>query len=78
MGADLYVAGTPAAVPGRYGTLGNADSDRVVGRAHAVSRPVVDGLAAAECGLLVTALADLAWQRIGEDARCPECRRIAG
>ncbi|RBY85851.1 hypothetical protein [Blastococcus sp. TF02A-26] len=75
MGADLYVAGTPTAVPGRRGT---ADSDRVVGRAHAVSRPVVDGLAASECGLLVTAVADLAWHRIGEDARCPECSRIAG
>ncbi|WP_029429740.1 hypothetical protein [Blastococcus sp. URHD0036] len=78
MAADLYVAGTPAAVPGRSGVLGIAEGDRVVGRAHAVSRPVVDGLAASECGLLVTALADLAWQRIGEDARCPECRRIAG
>ena len=78
MGADLYVVGTPAAVPGPPRTSGAADSDRVVGRAHAVSRPVVDGLAASECGLLVTALADLAWQRVGEDARCPECRRIAG
>ena len=78
MGADLYVAGTPAAVPGRPGSAEVLDIDRVVGRAHAVSRPVVDGLAASECGLLVTALADLAWQRIGEDARCPECRRIAG
>jgi hypothetical protein len=76
MGADLYVAGTPAAVPGRAG--GVPGSDRVVGRAHAVSRPVVDGLAASECGLLVTAVADLAWHRIGEGARCPECSRIAG
>jgi hypothetical protein len=75
MGADRYVLGTPAAVPGRPGV---ADADRVLGRAHAVSRPVVDGLAAAECGELVTAVVDLAWQRIGEDARCPECRRIAG
>ena len=74
MGVDLYVAGTPAAVPGRDA----GHSDRVVGHAHAVSRPVVDGLAAAECGELVTAVADLAWQRVGEGARCPECRRIAG
>ncbi|MGY1746432.1 hypothetical protein [Blastococcus sp. SYSU D00695] len=77
MGADLYVVGTPAAVPGRADT-GTAGSDRVLGRAHAVSRPVVDGLAAAECGELVTALADLAWQRVGDGARCPECHRIAG
>ncbi len=77
MGADLYVAGTPAAVPGRPGP-GAAGADRVVGRAHAVSRPVVDGLAAAECGELVSAVADLAWHRVGEGARCPECTRIAG
>lgn len=77
MRADLYVAGTPAAVPGRPGT-GVADTDRVVGRAHAVSRPVVDGLAAAECGELVTAVADLDWHRVGAGARCPECTRIAG
>jgi hypothetical protein len=78
MAADLYVVGTPAAVPGRAGTRAEDAADRVLGRAHAVSRPVVDGLAAAECGALVTAVADLAWQRIGESARCPECRRIAG
>ena len=77
MGADLYVAGTPAAVPGRPGP-GAVDSDRVVGRAHAVLRPVVDGLAAAECGELVTAVADLAWQCVGVGARCAECSRIAG
>lgn len=77
MGADLYVVGTPTAVPGRAGQ-GAGDADRVVGRAHAVSRPVVDGLAAAECGELVTAVADLAWHRVGDSARCPECRRIAG
>ncbi len=77
MGADLYVAGTPAAVPGRPGA-GAVESDRVVGRAHAVSRPVVDGLASAECGELVTAVADLAWHRVGAGARCVECSRIAG
>ncbi|MGY1743451.1 MULTISPECIES: hypothetical protein [unclassified Blastococcus] len=78
MGADLYVAGTPAAVPGRAGDGAGELADRVVGRAHAVSRPVVDGLAAAECGELVTAVSDLAWHRVGAAARCPECSRIAG
>jgi hypothetical protein len=45
--------------------------------AHAVARPVVDGLAASVCGVLVTAIADMDWHDVGAVSRCAECQRIA-
>ncbi|MGY1813796.1 hypothetical protein [Blastococcus sp. SYSU D00820] len=45
---------------------------------HAVSRPVVDGLAASVCGVLVTAIADRDWHAPGSEPRCEECARLAG
>ncbi len=77
MTASLYMTGTHAASVER-GPLGqNRDEDRPVSVAHAVARPVVDGLDASVCGVLVTAIADLDWSALS-GPRCEECRRIAG
>jgi hypothetical protein len=45
--------------------------------AHAVARPVVDGLEASVCGVLVVAAAGEDWPASGAH-RCEECARIAG
>jgi hypothetical protein len=46
--------------------------------AHAVARPVVDGLDSAVCGQLVTVSAAEDWITAQTAARCAECTRIAG
>ncbi|MCA0144444.1 hypothetical protein [Blastococcus sp. LR1] len=46
--------------------------------AHAVSRPVVDGLEASVCGVLVIAHAAADWPAAGGGPHCEECARIAG
>ncbi|UOY03874.1 hypothetical protein [Blastococcus sp. PRF04-17] len=46
--------------------------------AHAVARPVVDGLDASVCGVLVTAAAGRDWPSASDGERCEECARIAG
>lgn len=71
MTASLFVSGTPVVCGG-----GRAESDADV--AHAVSKPVVDGLEASVCGLLVTAVAAQDWPAARPAQRCPECSRIAG
>ena len=52
--------------------LGTADDV-----AHAVARPVVDGLESSLCGVLVIATAAEDWPAAGA-GRCEECARIAG
>ena len=64
MTASLFVTSTPLA------------SDP--GVAHAVARPVVDGLELSVCGVLVSADAGQDWVASPAAPRCPECSRIAG
>jgi hypothetical protein len=74
MTASLFVTGT------RVGPVGldlrSAGSPQDV--AHAVAKPVVDGLEASVCGELVRAAAADDWPSAGHAARCEECARIAG
>jgi len=65
MTASLFVTGT------RVGSIGH-------GLAHAVAKPVVDGLDASVCGQLVRATAAEDWPSAGPAGRCEECARIAG
>ena len=71
MTASLFVSGTRVV---RVGQRAESDADV----AHAVSKPVVDGLEASVCGLLVTAVAAQDWSAARAVQRCPECSRIAG
>lgn len=75
MTASLYATTAPVYAVAR--PAGHAPSDRPA-TAHAVSRPVVDGLTASECGLLVDASADHEWRDVSGAEKCPECRRVAG
>jgi hypothetical protein len=79
MTASLFVTGTPAASTGRRRR--EDDGDPIAPGlhvAHAVARPVVDGLEFSVCGLLVTATAAEDWLAVRDTARCEECARIAG
>ena len=78
MTSSLYVTGTHVASV-EHGALRDGPNLRRAGAlAHAVARPVVDGLAASVCGVLVTAIADMDWHNVGAVSRCTECQRIAG
>ena len=46
--------------------------------AHAVARPVVDGLESSVCGVLVVARAAADWPPTGGGPHCAECIRVAG
>ena len=70
MTASLFVSATPVVRVGQ----GASEADV----AHAVSKPVVDGLESSVCGLLVTAVAAQDWSAARNAQRCPECSRIAG
>jgi hypothetical protein len=73
MTASLFVTGTHALGVGR------GDDDQAQdGLAHAVAKPVVDGLDVSVCGLLVTAVAGQDWPAVPTAPRCEECARIAG
>jgi len=78
MTASPFVTGTRVGSIG----LGLRDADRGAGRledvAHAVAKPVVDGLEASVCGQLVRAAAGDDWPSASHTARCEECARIAG
>jgi hypothetical protein len=78
MTASLFVTGTPAAAAGRRLRADGDPIGPLVGVAHAVARPVVDGLSASVCGLLVTATAAEDWLAVRSAPRCEECARIAG
>jgi hypothetical protein len=71
MTASLFVTGTRVAWIGR--PVGEPDDV-----AHAVARPVVDGLESSVCGELVTATAADDWRLVRSAPRCEECARIAG
>jgi hypothetical protein len=78
MTATPLVIGTPVPSVGRDpGTCGSA-LGRAGDVAHAVARPVVDGLDSAVCGQLVSASAAEDWRTAQTAARCAECTRIAG
>ena len=78
MTASLFVTGTRVGSIG----LGLRDAHPSPGRpedvAHAVAKPVVDGLEASVCGQLVRATAAQDWPSAGHAERCEECARIAG
>ncbi|TYP86742.1 hypothetical protein [Blastococcus xanthinilyticus] len=76
MTASLFTTGTCVGWTGRDPRAAGAGSDE--GVAHAVARPVVDGLASSVCGLLVIAAADLDWMSVGSATRCEECARVVG
>ncbi|MFW3168892.1 hypothetical protein [Geodermatophilus sp. CPCC 206100] len=76
MTASLYVTGTHVASLERDPLRDGRDLNRLVNVAHAVARPVVDGLAASICGVLVTAIADMEWRAAWAVPRCEECERI--
>jgi hypothetical protein len=78
MTAGLYVTGTHVASVERTRLPDGGDDNGVGSTAHAVSRPVVDGLAASVCGMLVTAITAMDWADARAVPRCQECRRIAG
>ena len=78
MTSSLYVTGTHVASVGHDPLRDGRDMRRAVMLAHAVARPVVDGLASSVCGVLVTAIADMDWPDVGAVSRCAECQRIAG
>lgn len=83
MTASLFVTGT------RVGSIGYGLRDAATPHpgarprgpedvAHAVAKPVVDGLEASVCGQLVRATAAEDWPSAGHAERCEECARIAG
>jgi hypothetical protein len=77
MTTSLYVTGTHVASVEHDPLRDGRDLRRAGTVAHAVARPVVDGLAASVCGVLVTAIADMDWHDVGAVSRCAECQRIA-
>ena len=78
MTTSLYVTGTHVASVEHDPLRDGRDHlRRAVTVAHAVARPVVDGLDASVCGALVTAIADMDWHDVGTVSRCAECQRIA-
>jgi hypothetical protein len=65
MTSGLYVTGTHVAWV-EHGPPPDGRGLRRAGTvAHAVARPVVDGLGASVCGVLVTAIADMDWHDVG-------------
>ena len=78
MTASLYVTGTHVASVAPAPRRDGDELDGGARLAHAVARPVVDGLADQACGVLVTAIADLDWQMVWGVPRCEECERLVG
>ena len=78
MTSGLYVTGTHVASVEHDPLRDGPDLWRAVTSAHAVARPVVDGLAASICGVLITAVADMDRHDVGAASRCALCQRIAG
>jgi hypothetical protein len=76
MTASLYVTGTHVASMERHSLGDGRAMKRLDGVAHAVARPVVDGLASSACGVLVTAIAGLDWHAVRGVPRCDECQRV--
>jgi hypothetical protein len=76
MTTSLYVTGTHVASVERDPLCEGQNRNRVANLAHAVAKPVVDGLERSVCGVLVTAIAHLDWQMVWGVPRCQECERI--
>jgi len=70
MTASLYATSTYAASAAHHPGAGR--------QAHAVARPVVDGLDQSVCGVLVSVRAWQDWTTVSGANRCEECARIAG
>jgi hypothetical protein len=73
MTASLFETGTHVASVAHHPLDGTEGA-----LAHAVARPVVDGLDQSVCGVLVSATADVDWRAVEDAPRCEECCRIAG
>lgn len=78
MTASPSVVGTRDAWVGREPRAAGPAVGRSGDVAHAVARPVVDGLDSALCGQLVTASAGEDWATSRTSPRCEECSRISG
>jgi hypothetical protein len=78
MTASLFVTAQSVGPIGRDLRPEDCGSARLDGVAHAVAKPVVDGLESSVCGLLVRASAAEDWPATPEVDRCEECARIAG
>jgi hypothetical protein len=78
MTASPLVIGTHAASIGRDPRAAGPALNRSGDIAHAVARPVVDGLDSSVCGQLVTVTAAQDWATAQPGTRCEECTRIAG
>ena len=78
MTASLFVSSTPVVWVGHGARDDEGTLARNRGVAHAVWKPVVDGLEVSVCGLLVTAVATQDWPVARTTSRCVECSRIAG
>ena len=78
MTAGVYVTGAHVAYVKRDPSPAGRSPDRAVSLVHAVSKPVVDGLASSVCGVLVVAIADTEWHGVSGVPECEECGRIAG
>lgn len=76
MTASLYATTSPVYAVAR--AAGSAGPAALAGVTHAVSHPVVDGLTASECGLLVDAAAGHDWRDVAGAQKCAECARVAG
>ncbi|WP_324276193.1 hypothetical protein [Blastococcus brunescens] len=78
MTASLFVTALSVGPFGRDIRPEDCGSARVGNVVHAVAKPVVDGLEASVCGLLVRAAAAEDWPATPDVDRCEECARIAG
>ncbi|TFV52501.1 hypothetical protein [Blastococcus sp. TF02A-35] len=78
MTGSLFVTGSGAGSTGRELSGRGFAIGRAGDVAHAVARPVVDGLEASICGVLVVALAAADWPASGGGPHCAECARLAG
>ena len=78
MTARPLVIGTQVASIGRDPGASGPALGRSGDVAHAVDRPVVDGLDSAVCGQLVTVSAAEDWGTARTATRCAECTRVAG
>jgi hypothetical protein len=78
MTASPLAIGTHIASIGRDPRAAGPALGRSGDVAHAVARPVVDGLDSSVCGQLVTVTAAEDWATAQRGTRCEECTRIAG
>ena len=78
MTASLYATGTLVASVEHDPLCEGRTLNGVANLAHAVAKPVVDGLEQSVCGVLVTTIAHLDWQMVWGVPRCEECQRITG